>query len=84
MEGLFEFFICLMTALMLSLIPAWVGLYRLWNRELRGKSVLSSWLQIVRLLTWLVLVAIVSFASVTVLAFIFSLFWLAFYWVRSE
>jgi hypothetical protein len=64
MEGIYEFFTCLITAMGIASIFGWIGLYRLWNKELRHKPIFTSWLQVLRWLIWLVLVGLVGFASI--------------------
>jgi hypothetical protein len=67
--------ICTCTLVVCAFVAwvAWVGLYRLWKRYVQHKPV-SSIFQLIKLLCWLLAVAIVSFCTVYALWFFISFY----------
>lgn len=70
MEGIVTLLNFLFVALGVSLVAAWPGMYLLWARELRRKPILASPIQILRWITWLVLLTLVALGTIFVLGYI--------------
>jgi hypothetical protein len=72
MDGIDALFNFLFAALGVSLLAAWPGIYLLWAKELRGRAVFASSIQVLRWITWLLLLALISFGTVYVLGYVIA------------
>ena len=74
LESIMPWCTCIMGALVLLGIRAWVAHYKFWKSEIRGAS-FSSIYQTARTILWLLSIAAWSFYSIFVL-------WLFSYWIQ--
>ena len=69
---------CVMAALVLTAIYAWIGIYNLWRSQLRYMP-LATIKQKVRILYWVFMTAVLSFCSVIILSFFSLYIWFFFF-----
>ena len=69
---LFGCFLGFMVVVVLALWLMWLGLYRLWRRHFRGKPIRSGY-RAVKLIVWLLLVALVGTITLFLLGNLWSI-----------